>query len=158
MFFPSEMPISNNARNLIQLFCCASDNRPSSLDEIRSHPFFHGVDWDHIRDRPAAIPVNIRSIDDTSNFDEFPNSDLTWRECVYVCICRVSSPVLESVNFVRSFDCCCCCCYVEVETGSFKPARETPPQNDSSPFQVFVINLRCAAVGCCATVAGRPTD
>ncbi|RXG55493.1 Serine/threonine-protein kinase tricorner [Armadillidium vulgare] len=34
------------------------------------------VDWEHIRERPAAIPVGIKSIDDTSNFDEFPDVDL----------------------------------------------------------------------------------
>lgn len=28
------------------------------------------------RERPAAIPINIKSIDDTSNFDEFPDSDI----------------------------------------------------------------------------------
>lgn len=28
------------------------------------------------RERPAAIPIEIRSIDDTSNFDEFPDSDI----------------------------------------------------------------------------------
>ena len=34
------------------------------------------MDWDHIRDRPAAIPMDVRSLTDTSNFDEFPESDL----------------------------------------------------------------------------------
>ena len=29
-----------------------------------------------MRDRPAAIPVEVKSIDDTSNFDEFPDVDL----------------------------------------------------------------------------------
>lgn len=81
LFFPHEMPISANSRHLIQSFCCAPDSRLSSLDEIRRHPFFHNVDWEHIRERPAAIAVQIRSIDDTSNFDEFPNADLSWREC-----------------------------------------------------------------------------
>lgn len=28
------------------------------------------------RDRPAAIPIHVKSIDDTSNFDEFPESEL----------------------------------------------------------------------------------
>ena len=32
------------------------------------------------RDRPAAIPVEVKSIDDTSNFDEFPDIDLKWRK------------------------------------------------------------------------------
>ena len=35
-----------------------------------------GVDWEHIRERPAAIPIEVKSIDDTSNFDEFPDVDL----------------------------------------------------------------------------------
>ena len=31
-------------------------------------------------DRPAAIQIEVKSIDDTSNFDEFPDIDLKWRE------------------------------------------------------------------------------
>merc|ERR1712242_641430 len=34
------------------------------------------IDWEHIRERPAAIPVEVKSIDDTSNFDDFPDVDL----------------------------------------------------------------------------------
>lgn len=33
------------------------------------------------RERPAAIPVEVRSIDDTSNFDEFPDVELKIRKC-----------------------------------------------------------------------------
>lgn len=29
-----------------------------------------------LRERPAAIPIEIKSIDDTSHFDEFPDSDI----------------------------------------------------------------------------------
>jgi len=32
------------------------------------------------RDRPATIQIEVKSIDDTSNFDEFPDIDLKWRE------------------------------------------------------------------------------
>lgn len=46
------------------------------VEEIKLHPFFKDVDWDHIRERPAVIQVEVKSIDDTSNFDEFPNVDL----------------------------------------------------------------------------------
>lgn len=27
------------------------------------------------RERPAAIPIHVKSIDDTSNFDDFPESE-----------------------------------------------------------------------------------
>lgn len=40
------------------------------------HPFFHDVDWSNIRQRPAPINPGVKRIDDTHNFDEFPESDL----------------------------------------------------------------------------------
>ena len=45
--------------------------------------WFSNVDWEHIRERPAAIPVTVRSIDDTSNFDEFPDVELKFSECIF---------------------------------------------------------------------------
>ncbi|KAK2569134.1 Serine/threonine-protein kinase 38-like [Acropora cervicornis] len=76
LIFPPEMPISDNARNLIDRWCCDPDKRLGDIDDIKAHPFFNGVDWQNIRDRPAAIPIHVKAIDDTSNFDEFPESDL----------------------------------------------------------------------------------
>lgn len=63
-------------------FCSEADRRAGSqrgLDDLKPGSFFRGVDWEHIRERPAAIPVTIRSIDDTSNFDDFPDVDLKIR-------------------------------------------------------------------------------
>lgn len=81
LVFPVEMPITNTAKNLIDRMCIDADHRVgrhSNIDDICTHAFFRGVDWEHIRDRPAAIPVEVKSIDDTSNFDEFPDVDLNW--------------------------------------------------------------------------------
>ena len=50
------------------------------MDDIRKIDWFRGVDWDHIRERPAAIPVTVKSIDDTSNFDDFPDVELKFRK------------------------------------------------------------------------------
>jgi serine/threonine kinase 38 len=50
------------------------------LEDLKIIPFFRGVDWEHIRERPAAIPVDVRSIDDTSNFDDFPDVKLEIRK------------------------------------------------------------------------------
>lgn len=51
------------------------------IDEVKLVPFFRGMDWEHIRERPASIPVDVHSIDDTSNFDDFPDVTLEIREC-----------------------------------------------------------------------------
>ncbi|KAJ4934231.1 serine/threonine-protein kinase 38 [Gymnodraco acuticeps] len=76
--FPPEVPISEKAKDLILRFCCEEEHRIGAVgvEDIKSNPFFEGVDYDHIRERPAAIPIEIKSIDDTSNFDEFPDSDI----------------------------------------------------------------------------------
>ena len=46
---------------------------------------FQAVDWAHIKERPAAIAVTVKSIDDTSNFDDFPDVDLKIRKLLVVC-------------------------------------------------------------------------
>jgi len=75
--FPPEVPISEQAKETIQRFCTDADARVKDIADIKALPFFrHGVDWEHIRERPAAIPVEVKSIDDTSNFDDFPDVDL----------------------------------------------------------------------------------
>ncbi|TSM20249.1 Serine/threonine-protein kinase 38-like [Bagarius yarrelli] len=63
---------------MYEMYCTDAENRIGALsvDEIKCHPFFEGVDWEHIRERPAAISIEIKSIDDTSNFDDFPESDI----------------------------------------------------------------------------------
>lgn len=78
LIFPPEMPIANDSRDLIKRFCCDPEHRigGNDLEEIKAHVFFRGVDWAHIRERPACIPVDVKGIDDTSNFDEFPEIDL----------------------------------------------------------------------------------
>jgi len=71
--FPPEVPISETAIKTIRRFCDERENRVQSKDEILALDWFKHVDWGHIRERPAVIPVMVRSIDDTSNFDEFPD-------------------------------------------------------------------------------------
>lgn len=51
---------------------------------MKSVSFFRGVDWSHVRERPAAITVEVRSIDDTSNFDDFPDVKLEIRKYTFV--------------------------------------------------------------------------
>lgn len=101
--FPAEVPISEEARDAITRFCCESDRRLGSsgrgIDELRSTiAFFRGVDWEHIRERPAAIPVQVKSIDDTSNFDDFPDVKLEIREYIVPHFIRCGHPLPQFTN------------------------------------------------------------
>jgi serine/threonine kinase 38 len=52
LVFPPEIPISMEARNAIQRFCCEVDKRlgnQSGIEEIRGCQFFEKVDWERIR-------------------------------------------------------------------------------------------------------------
>jgi len=76
--FPAEMPISKNAKKTIKRMCDTMESRVQSLEDMKKLNWFSNVDWDHIRERPAAIPVTVKSIDDTSNFDDFPEVQLKF--------------------------------------------------------------------------------
>ncbi|XP_028414157.1 serine/threonine-protein kinase tricorner-like [Dendronephthya gigantea] len=80
LVFPPEIPISQESRHLIQRLCCECDHRigTNGVEEIKGQAFLRGVDWEHIRDRPAPVPIEVKSIDDTSNFDEFPDLDMNF--------------------------------------------------------------------------------
>jgi serine/threonine kinase 38 len=78
--FPPEVPISEPATKTILRFCNEMAHRIRHREDIQTIPWFKGVDWSQIRERPAAIPVEVKSIDDTSNFDDFPEVDLKIRE------------------------------------------------------------------------------
>jgi protein-serine/threonine kinase len=53
-----------------------SDDRRLTVDQIKQHPFFYGVDWDTIRLIDAPFVPHLRSITDTSYFptDEIDQS------------------------------------------------------------------------------------
>lgn len=108
LIFPPETPISEEARDTIVRFCCEADRRMGSnrgIEELKCVSFFRGVDWEHIRERPAAIPVEVRSIDDTSNFDEFPDVSLEIRKCTFFEYTALIRSILKYVSsyFVSSF-------------------------------------------------------
>lgn len=46
------------------------DRRMSSLDQVKQHPFFRGVDWDHLRERKAPFIPALDSEVDAGYFDD----------------------------------------------------------------------------------------
>eukprot|EP00730_Choanoeca_flexa_P014250 TRINITY_DN6161_c0_g1_i2.p1 TRINITY_DN6161_c0_g1~~TRINITY_DN6161_c0_g1_i2.p1 ORF type:complete len:484 (+),score=99.12 TRINITY_DN6161_c0_g1_i2:35-1453(+) len=74
LVIPPETVISEEAEDLIYRFCCDASTRigRNGVEEIRSHPFLAEVDWDNLRHSQAPIATGVKAIDDTANFDEFP--------------------------------------------------------------------------------------
>uniref|UniRef100_A0A914C6Z0 non-specific serine/threonine protein kinase n=1 Tax=Acrobeloides nanus TaxID=290746 RepID=A0A914C6Z0_9BILA len=81
LIFPPEIPISADAKNAIKRFCCEADKRlghNSGIEEVKQCSFFKRVNWEHIRELPAPIRVEVSGIADTRHFDDFPEADLSW--------------------------------------------------------------------------------
>lgn len=76
--FPEDVHISYEAEDLIRRLLTHADNRlgrHGGADEIKSHPFFRGVDWNTIRQVEAPYIPKLSSITDTRFFptDELEN-------------------------------------------------------------------------------------
>ncbi|VDK37458.1 unnamed protein product [Taenia asiatica] len=70
--FPEdEESVSDAAKDLLKHFICDRKQRygRNGIEEIAKHPFFTGVDWENIRSQPAPYKPEVKSPEDTSNFD-----------------------------------------------------------------------------------------
>jgi len=72
--FPNEVPLSRDARDLIERLLCDVDNRLGSnggAGEIKHHPFFQGLDWDSLYRVKAPYTPDVEGELDTQNFEHF---------------------------------------------------------------------------------------
>jgi len=71
---PPEITLSKEANDLINRMISDPNKRlgKNGADEIKAHPFFKGVDWEHIRDtmKPPFVP-EIKNDYDTKYFETF---------------------------------------------------------------------------------------
>ncbi|WWC90369.1 uncharacterized protein L201_005302 [Kwoniella dendrophila CBS 6074] len=67
LFFPDDVHLSREAEDLIRRMLCEADKR-MTVEQMKQHPFFYGVDWTTIRDIDAPFVPHLRSITDTSYF------------------------------------------------------------------------------------------
>lgn len=69
LYFPNEIDVSENIRNLIHGLVTKRDNR-FNYRKIITHPFFSNIDWMNLRQQvPPIIPM-LNGDEDTSNFEE----------------------------------------------------------------------------------------
>lgn len=71
---PDDAVVSPQARDLMTRLICDPDER-LTLRGIKEHPFFASIDWNALRDCKTPWKPVIEHARDTSNFDEFKESD-----------------------------------------------------------------------------------
>jgi len=71
---PDDPPSTAEARDLINKLMCDQDERlgANGVEEIKSHPFFAGIDWDRLQDMQAPFVPDLEDETDTKHFAEFP--------------------------------------------------------------------------------------
>lgn len=68
--FPPEATLSSQARLLITQLITKREER-IGIDDIKSHPFFVGIDWEGLREMVPPHTPTILSETDTQHFEEF---------------------------------------------------------------------------------------
>lgn len=78
LVIPREAGLSPAAADIIRRLVCDASDRlgKNGVEEIKAHPFFLGVDWEHIRDSTAPnIPTLPGGEVDVTNFDKFEETE-----------------------------------------------------------------------------------
>ncbi|TKY62344.1 Serine/threonine-protein kinase CBK1 [Spatholobus suberectus] len=75
--FPEEVRLSLEAKDLISKLLCNVNQRLGSngADEIKTHSFFNGVEWEKLYQMEAAFIPEVNDELDTQNFEKFEESD-----------------------------------------------------------------------------------
>jgi serine/threonine kinase 38 len=80
--FPKDgVHVSDAAVDLMQKWLCDASERLGSpnlggIERIRAHPFFNGINWEHIREQKAPFQPELDSDTDTRYFDDFSHCHL----------------------------------------------------------------------------------
>eukprot|EP00802_Teleaulax_amphioxeia_P022110 Tamp_22523.p1 GENE.Tamp_22523~~Tamp_22523.p1 ORF type:complete len:231 (-),score=23.28 Tamp_22523:390-1082(-) len=94
--FPADANLDPTAIDLMKRLLCDAPSRIKE-EEIKAHPFFHGIDWDNIRSQDAPFVPQLSSSTDSRYFDEFPEE--TEKGKTKVTRKRTSTaPVMQSAD------------------------------------------------------------
>lgn len=74
---PPEANLSPAATDILKKLVNDSEIRlgRNGADEIKKHPFFEGLDWDHIRKQKSPYIPTVTSDISTENFDKFDEEE-----------------------------------------------------------------------------------
>ncbi|KAG6884714.1 hypothetical protein C0993_008782 [Termitomyces sp. T159_Od127] len=72
LVFPDDIHLSRESEDMIRRLITSADRR-LTVEQIKNHPFFYGVDWSTVRQIDAPFVPHLRSITDTSYF---PTGDI----------------------------------------------------------------------------------
>lgn len=74
---PPEANLSPAATDILKRMITDADNRlgRNGAEEIKSHPFFDGVDWNTLRNLTAPYQPNVSSEYSAENFDKFDEEE-----------------------------------------------------------------------------------
>ena len=70
--FPDDIEdVSEEAKDLICRLIATPEKRlgQNGIEDFMNHPFFMGLDWEHLRDTDPPFTPEVSSATDTSNFD-----------------------------------------------------------------------------------------
>ncbi|TPX38876.1 hypothetical protein SeLEV6574_g07549 [Synchytrium endobioticum] len=67
LYLPDDVHLSTESEDLIRRLLCDAESR-LIVDQIKSHPFFKGIDWQNLRRTRAPFIPELKSITDTSYF------------------------------------------------------------------------------------------
>ncbi|WOO77094.1 Serine/threonine-protein kinase CBK1 [Vanrija pseudolonga] len=67
LYFPDDVHLSREAEDLVRRMLCEAERR-LTVEQLKAHPFFYGVDWTTIRNIDAPFVPHLRSMTDTSYF------------------------------------------------------------------------------------------
>ncbi|KAF9909590.1 hypothetical protein BX616_011121, partial [Lobosporangium transversale] len=70
-----EFNLSDEAWDLITCLIANRENRYTTVEQLKQHPWLEGLDWDNLRSMPASFVPVLATPMDTSYFDDFSNPD-----------------------------------------------------------------------------------
>lgn len=76
---PPEANLSPAATDILKRLLCDADHRlgMNGVEEIKSHPFFEGIDWTKLRNAKSPFNNNLKfsSDEDCQRFDKFDEEE-----------------------------------------------------------------------------------